>query len=202
MVIQRASKGQLDITQLEGLSSPDRVVRSQCILLQLCQSVDYLHGLQIAHRDLKPENILVMSNTDTVKLCDFGWATWWIPMHFQTTLCGTPEFMPPEFLSTSRCYSPEYVDPWALGVLAMELVQTTSPFSIPSSSLIEKGDVRQATFERIRCYKGHPVDRNADPDYRDFVCRLLKVEPSSRMTAGEASNHAFLRSARQSRAPN
>jgi serine/threonine protein kinase len=138
----------------------------------------------------------------TVKLCDFGWATWWKPGCWHATLCGTPEFIPPELLEENPAYSPEFVDSWAVGVLTLEIVQKTTPFR-PSLTVLRNidnfMDLNEAIFDRIRKYSGDPVYESADPDLRDFVTRLMQVETSSRMTAEEALDHSFLRPARPRR---
>lgn len=42
--------------------------------VQLINGVEYLHSKGIVHRDLKPENLL-LSDTDQIKIADFGLAT-------------------------------------------------------------------------------------------------------------------------------
>lgn len=61
----------------------------------MVSSIAYLHKHGIAHRDIKPENILV-SHDFTIKLCDFGWATKIGESDIRQSVCGTPEYMPPE----------------------------------------------------------------------------------------------------------
>lgn len=65
------------------------------VMRQICSAVDYLKSRCVSHRDIKPENILVMDvATPTFKLCDFGWAVKYSKLRPQTTLCGTPEYVP------------------------------------------------------------------------------------------------------------
>lgn len=42
------------------------------MIMQLCDALEYIHCRQIIHRDLKPGNILITSNSQNVKLIDFG----------------------------------------------------------------------------------------------------------------------------------
>ena len=58
-----------------------------------------------------------------------------------STLCGTPEYVPPEMLGPNRFYRGEFVDPWALGVLAYELVVGDSPFHLDDHHEIVGNDV-------------------------------------------------------------
>lgn len=43
-------------------------------MAQLCDALQYCHGLNVCHRDIKPQNIL-LDNEDNVKLVDFGFAS-------------------------------------------------------------------------------------------------------------------------------
>lgn len=60
--------------------------------------LEYLHYQKIVHRDIKPSNLL-LSDTDRVKIADFG-----VSLEFEgfdallTGTAGTPAFMAPEAL--------------------------------------------------------------------------------------------------------
>lgn len=71
-------------------------------IAQVASALAYLQRNFISHRDIKPENLLLCGpNKDRIKLCDFGWAIHAPPPHhnMRLTLCGTPEYVPPEMLS-------------------------------------------------------------------------------------------------------
>jgi serine/threonine protein kinase len=64
--------------------------------LYICQIIcifDYLHNKNIIYRDLKPENILI-HKSGYLKFTDFGFVK--IVERRTYTLCGTPEYLPPE----------------------------------------------------------------------------------------------------------
>jgi calcium-dependent protein kinase len=48
------------------------------------------------HRDLKPENILVDTESDTLKIGDFGTATSYTSQSRFSELVGTPYYVAPE----------------------------------------------------------------------------------------------------------
>jgi serine/threonine protein kinase len=183
-----------------------RLERCRLYLRQVTAALAYLNQLQVAHRDLKPENILVLTDRDTVKLCDFGWAVWWQPGQFQRTLCGTAEYVVPEMLQGSkdeRMYRAEFVDPWALGILAIELFQGASPFCMTELDLevaeLTKKNDQEVIFDKIRRFPGIaktvPSNEMADKEmssFWDLVLRLVQIEPESRISASEALEHAFL----------
>lgn len=64
--------------------------------VQLCLSLEYIHGRKVLHRDLKSQNIFLTGN-NTVKLGDFG-----ISKVLENTngaamtVVGTPYYMSPE----------------------------------------------------------------------------------------------------------
>ena len=201
-----------------GPSTNDAISRQ--VVLHMTQALAYLQTLQIAHRDLKPENILVTTvdhrstatpsstsrnNTNyKFQLADFGWATWWRHNgRRHTTLCGTPEFVPPELL-VHESYDPKWVDSWALGLLALEVRYGCTPFG---------GNATHDIFDKIRqfyyqlSYKDaalwFPSDERDDEDdddeqqqqranWRDFITGLLQRDPIERMTAQEALEHDYL----------
>ena len=96
----------------------------------------HIHKKGFVHRDIKPENCLIGKN-GYIKICDFGMAkrlpatvnlpnggTEVVTLAF--TMCGTPEFMAPEFV-LSTGYD-KGVDIWALGCIVVEMYSGRSPF--------------------------------------------------------------------------
>lgn len=95
--------------------------------VQLCLSLEYIHGRKVLHRDLKSQNIFLTGN-NTVKLGDFG-----ISKVLENTngaamtVVGTPYYMSPEV-----CQNHPYTfksDVWALGCVLYELCTLKHAFS-------------------------------------------------------------------------
>ncbi|PWN48200.1 kinase-like protein, partial [Violaceomyces palustris] len=114
---------------------------------EVALAVDYLHQNNIVYRDLKPENIL-LSADGHLKITDFGFAKW-VP-DVTWTLCGTPDYLAPEIVSSKgynksvdcvpskvgaddptvfpRLPRPNTISRWALGVLLFEMLAGHPPF--------------------------------------------------------------------------
>ncbi len=73
-----------------------------------------------------------------IKICDFGWSIH-APAphhHMRTTLCGTPEYIPPEMVA-GKAYD-HTIDIWALGIFAYELLQGQTPFYVAETKEVMK----------------------------------------------------------------
>jgi serine/threonine-protein kinase len=72
------------------------------IVSQVCDALDYAHSHGVVHRDIKPGNIMVLGN-GRVKVTDFGIARATESSKTRTgEIKGTPPYMSPEQLSTSK----------------------------------------------------------------------------------------------------
>jgi len=152
----------------------------------LCSAVQHLHSQNIIHRDLKPENLLMKSIDDdtSVKIADFGLSKIIDQERMLLTACGTPAYVAPEIL-LAQGYD-QAVDLWCIGVIAYILLCGFPPFSANGlPQLLEK--IITADFD----YPSNYWDEVSDLA-KDFVERLLVLDPKNRMTAQEALQHAWL----------
>jgi len=74
--------------------------RTQKLMIQLAQALQYLRKNDIIHRDLKPQNLLLsfVDHEPVLKIGDFGFARFIEEQTLAETLCGTPLYMAPEIL--------------------------------------------------------------------------------------------------------
>ena len=108
LVLELAPEGELYNTYLRKQKGIKMRIAA-AFTLDLTSALMYLKRHHIVHRDIKPENLLLFPQMSSLsgkrigqklKLCDFGWAVHApAPCHnMRRTLCGTPEYVPPEML--------------------------------------------------------------------------------------------------------
>ncbi|XP_060074238.1 serine/threonine-protein kinase H1 homolog [Ylistrum balloti] len=157
------------------------------VLNMVLDGVKYLHGLGITHRDLKPENLLYYhpGHDSKIMITDFGLsATKKGPDNFMRTTCGTPEYIAPEIIAR-KPYTCQ-VDMWAVGVITYILLSGTMPFDDENKTRLYRL-ILKAKYS----YAGeHWKDVSAAA--KDFIDKLLIVDPNVRIGANQSMNHTWL----------
>lgn len=150
------------------------------------QAVAYLHDPPhlIVHRDLKPENLLFLTNASDspLMLVDFG-----ISKVLRTedelmrTVIGSPGYTAPEVIKRTS-YGPK-VDMYSCGVIAFTLIAGYSPFYFArdSTAMADAVITGKWKFEA-------PEWTNVSTNAKDFIKRLMLLNPAKRMSSHEALN--------------
>jgi eukaryotic-like serine/threonine-protein kinase len=173
---------------LAGLirQGPLTVQAASLYVLQALEAIAEAHAASIVHRDLKPGNLFLTSNADgspCIKVLDFGIAKaapgpggTELSLTRTTTVMGSPGYMSPEQLRSSRDVDAR-ADIWSLGVILFELVSGRPPFSGASFSelclkigmdatpaLTVRGGGMPRGFEAVvrRCLEKEPDRRYPD----------------------------------------
>ena len=146
------------------LSDPVANFMSAC----LSEAIKHIHDRGFVHRDIKPENCLI-DHTGYLKVADLG-LTKRLPAVVEVekgrteicllafTICGTPEFMAPEF-----CMSVGYevgADWWAFGCTLFEMYFGRNPF--------EAGGDLKRTFNDVCMIGMGKASLQLDPRFVEY----------------------------------
>eukprot|EP00927_Polykrikos_kofoidii_P002438 TRINITY_DN10976_c0_g1_i1.p1 TRINITY_DN10976_c0_g1~~TRINITY_DN10976_c0_g1_i1.p1 ORF type:complete len:555 (+),score=120.75 TRINITY_DN10976_c0_g1_i1:182-1846(+) len=151
---------------------------------QMLLAVNYMHSQNIVHRDLKLENFMYeRTESDHLKLIDFGFSHVWEPSTKMASSCGTIAYVAPEVLAksyTSQC------DMWSFGVIVFILLVGYMPF--PGKSDADRVENIKAGKYTI---KEKPWARVSKLGF-EFVSQLLVVDHNKRLTAEQALQHTWI----------
>ena len=178
IIMEYAQKGNLfDVIQKEkkGISEE----KAYKYFIQIVNAVYYLHQHNIIHRDIKPENILI-SEDDTIKLCDFGWAKE-LTLENRKTFCGTAGYMAPEIV-TSENYG-FGVDIWSLGNLLYEMIFGHSPF---------EGNNMNSIMINIKT-KDLTYDKPISKECKNLIEKMLESNQQKRFKITDIFEHDFIK---------
>ncbi|RPA89895.1 kinase-like protein [Choiromyces venosus 120613-1] len=165
---------------------------------QVLRGIEYVHSMGISHRDLKPDNILLACEDPIqVKISDFGLAKMVQNEDtFLKTFCGTMLFLAPEVfpgyangrgVKQRRRYN-QAVDMWSFGCVIFMLLTGSAPFQGKNQDdmlrIILSGKFDMTPLEKRLGAHSYQA--------KDFIGRLLQVNPGRRMMEIEALRHPWL----------
>ncbi|KAL8158058.1 hypothetical protein AgCh_002681 [Apium graveolens] len=182
----------------------------KCYMHQLLSGLEHCHNRHVLHRDIKGSNLL-LDNSGTLKIADFGLASFFDPKHRQpmTSRVVTLWYRPPELLLGATDYGVG-VDLWSAGCIVAELLagkpimpgrteveQLHKIFKIcgsPSEEYWKKSKLPHATiFRPQQSYKLCIAST-----FKDFpasslplIETLLSIDPAERQTATTALRSEF-----------
>jgi serine/threonine-protein kinase len=159
------------------------------IITQACRGLDYAHRNGVVHRDVKPGNLLV-SDTDVVKLADFGIAraTDQSSITQVGSVLGTAAYLAPEQARGEEA-GPRS-DLYSLGVVSYQLLSGRLPYE--ASSLAELTIKQQREAPR-------PLQRlnpQVPPELADAVALAISLSKEERPATALALAEAIRDGAR------
>ncbi|KAF4176151.1 hypothetical protein CNMCM8694_008767 [Aspergillus lentulus] len=179
LVLEYMQGGELfDYVSNNGPLPEEEAVR---LFRQIIAGIGYCHQLNIYHRDLKLENIL-LDACRNVKLADFGLAAPQPTGHRFNTLCGSPNYVPPELIH-ERKYRGDKADIWSCGVILYALLTGYLPFNggdtLSTLLLVKKGD--------------YTIPPQLSDESADLIQRILQKRPEDRISMHHMGSHPLLK---------
>uniref|UniRef100_A0A7N0SZG7 Protein kinase domain-containing protein n=1 Tax=Kalanchoe fedtschenkoi TaxID=63787 RepID=A0A7N0SZG7_KALFE len=162
---------------------------ARVLFRHLMEVILFCHDKGIVHRDLKPENILLAStSSSSIKLADFGLATYIYPGQKLYGTVGSPFYIAPEVLAGG--YN-QAADVWSAGVILYILLSGMPPFWGKTKSMIF--DAVKAADLRFSSNIWNFVSSSA----KDLICKMLLLDPSKRLTAAQVLDHSWMKADEQ-----
>ncbi|GJS81057.1 probable serine/threonine-protein kinase [Tanacetum coccineum] len=182
----------------------------KCYMNQLLSGLEHCHNRHVLHRDIKGSNLL-LDNTGSLKIADFGLASFFDPNHKQpmTSRVVTLWYRPPELLLGATDYGVG-IDLWSAGCILAELLagkpimpgrteveQLHKIFKLcgsPSEAYWKKSKLPHATiFKPQQSYKRCIAEtfKNFPPSSLPLIDTLLAIDPADRQTATAALRSEF-----------
>lgn len=158
------------------------------IIEALLRTLLYCHEQGVIHRDLKPENILCgtkeFKDVSDIKLTDFGLSVLCPLGQKVRGSIGTIDFAPPEIVDDKE-YDHK-VDMWSVGVLSYIILGGYAPFQDSNQEKLKRL-IRNCEFE-FHSPEWDEVSEVA----KDFITKLLVIDPEKRMSPVQALEHPFI----------
>src|SRR3954469_2141393 len=149
------------------------------IILQLAESLHYIHKQGVVHCDIKTENILISEeehegkrNKTVIKLLDFGLARSLTASRASTFLSGTPHYVAPERILGDPP-SPSS-DVYGVGILLYELLTGQVPWDGPVQKILAGHlDERPRSPSLM-------IEGGVDPALETLIYHALAKSPADR----------------------
>ncbi|KAE8198274.1 hypothetical protein A4X06_0g2201 [Tilletia controversa] len=201
-------KKYMDIHGDRGALDPNT---TRVFMFQLLKGIAFCHENRVLHRDLKPQNLLINKRGE-LKLGDFGLArAFGIPVNTFSNEVVTLWYRAPDVLLGSRTYSTS-IDVWSAGCIMAEMISGVPLFrgrdnndqlnqilrflGTPDEATIQRlmrdsPDVQPRQFPRMPKVPFQTIYPKAHPLAIDLLEKLLRFDPSERISADEALRHPY-----------
>jgi serine/threonine-protein kinase len=175
-----------DLGQLVETDGPLPIEDVVDYVVQACEAIAAAHALGIVHRDLKPANLFLTRTSDgapCVKVLDFGISKivgggsgtrrWSTGLTSTATVMGTPCFMSPEQLRSTRDVDAR-TDIWSMGAIIHALVTGMPPYDGESNADVSAKIIRDAPTP-LRALRAE-----VSAGLEAIVLRCLEKDPARR----------------------
>ncbi|XP_073135527.1 mitogen-activated protein kinase 4-like isoform X2 [Henckelia pumila] len=203
-------------TDLHQVIRSDQVLTDdhcQYFLYQCLRGLKYVHSANVLHRDLKPSNLLLNANCD-LKIGDFGLARTTSETDFMTEYVVTRWYRAPELLLKCSDYTAA-IDVWSVGCILAEIMTReplfpgkdyvhqlkliTELLGTPDETSLKflRSDNARRYLKQLPQFPKQQLSTrfpNMSSLALDLLGKLLKFDPSQRITVDEALSHPYLSS--------
>ncbi|CAD8107127.1 unnamed protein product [Paramecium sonneborni] len=169
----------------------------QCKLIMhaLLSGIDYMHQKNVMHRDIKPDNVILekIDNLTTLKIVDFGLATYSNIKKFKYPKCGTPGYVAPEIanLTDKNQNYDKKCDIFSAGAVFYKLLTGRDVFpGTGFAYVLAQNKKCQIDFTLLQL-------RKLPSDSITLLKQMLQKDPMLRPTAQECLKNPFFTSIHQ-----
>lgn len=163
---------------------------------QLVNGLNHMHQNGVVHRAVRPENILLDEQL-RLKIADLGSSA---PVAGRDgrgllkTIIDTAHYMAPE-MHLKVPYSGKKCDLFAAGILLFTMVAAHPPFATaqledPFYKCFYNG--KEDLFWKTHCSTKLGCDSFFSADFKDMMTKMLKPEPTDRLTLTEMLRHPWM----------
>ena len=162
------------------------------VIKQILFGLNYLHKNRIVHRGITPENLVFEGTNENflIKIIDFKLLTYLPENTKLSDKVGAVFYIAPEILCENYDFK---CDIWSCGVLLFTMLCGKFPFN---------GETNLDIFQNIKSgkiCKDCPEFKSLSNEAKDFIQKLLKVNPEERFNADEALQHQWLKDRNRNR---
>lgn len=153
------------------------------VFITMLHTIKYCHNNSIAHLNLMPD--IMQFKNECLIISGFNHAQKAMFPNCLSRQCGSAFFVAPEIILNKK-YD-ESADMWSLGVILYLLLSGNHPFYTKSSNLSE-------LFEKVTNGDYDFLDDwcNVSDEAKNFIRKLLVVDPNERLSAGKALANSWL----------
>ncbi|GMH40857.1 hypothetical protein BSKO_08761 [Bryopsis sp. KO-2023] len=190
MVFEYAHRGSVFDLVRKKRRLPEEL--SRWVFQQLITAVDYLHQLKIVNRDIKLNNLLIDGEGGCpIVLCDFGFTK--LTSVDSDSHLG-PGYVAPDFeYRNGKAFDPKAADVWSCGVCLFYMLYGAF-FAVKHNHLEHgRGSYKVPDMEVVIPDRVNGSGDIASEQCRDFLRKVLEVNPENRITMDEIWTHEWFR---------
>ncbi|MCJ1437053.1 hypothetical protein MMC27_006438 [Xylographa pallens] len=153
------------------------------IARELAVGLESIHSIGILHRDIKGANVMIHERGE-LQIIDFGVAaTLSSSNNKRSTVIGTPHWMSPELMLTSRPKYGKEVDVWAYGCTLFEMAMGLPPGAAAG---------RKPNYIELMKNPPRLEDESYSVELREFIAYILQPKTEDRKTMTEICKHQYI----------